>query len=92
VYDIFDQGGSVLNMTETTYVEVPAADYSLKSGQRVVCRAVYSTLVLQIPYTFVTSFLFDVDGGTSLLVTSEGGAHARQLSDWRCRCRQLGIC
>ena len=76
--DIFDSRGSVLNMTETTYVEVPAAGYSLNSGQRVVCRAVYSTLVLQIPYTFVTSLLFDADGdadgGTSLLVTSEGAA------------------
>jgi hypothetical protein len=73
VYDIFDDSGAVLNKTEVLTIVVPESEYSLGGMQEVMCRAVYSTLDLQISYTFVTTLLFDTDGNTSVVVPLTGG-------------------
>ncbi len=83
VYDIFvGSSGAVLNKTEVLTIGVPEAQYSLGSGQQVECRLVYSTLDLQISYTFVTTLLFDADGNTSVVMPLTGGWLGGWVAGW----------
>ena len=71
MYDIFD-GNRVLNKTVSTTITVPEIRYTLEKNQQVECLLVYSTLELEIPYTFTAALLFDWDGVASLVIGAEG--------------------
>jgi hypothetical protein len=65
VYDIRDSAALTSEEGVTLTISTPKVAFAVQQGQQAMCAFVYSTLTLEIPYTFTGYLYFDTNGGSA---------------------------